>query len=692
MSHLVRWHSLIVPIGVVACVLVLMTPLPAWSLDVLLAANIAVALIVLLTAIQVKTPLEFSVFPSLLLATTLSRLVLNVATTRLILTQAPHAGLDAAGQVIRAFGEFVAGNQTVVGVVIFAIIVVIQFVVITKGATRISEVAARFALDGMPGRQMAIDADLNAGLIDEHEAQSRRELIGQQADFYGAMDGASKFVRGDAVAGIVITLINILGGLAIGTLQYGMSPAEAGSLFTRLTIGDGLVTQVPALFISLGAGLLVTRSSRPVDLPSVLLRQLFTRPQVLAVAAVFLGLLVFTRLPAVPLLVLGTGCGVLAYLASRHRPAEETNSDLSVSASVSPTVPAEKPIETFLAVEPMELEIGVGLLRLADPNRGGDLLAQITDVRRRMAAELGILLPKVRICDNMRLGNRGYRIKIAGDPISDGAVYPDRLLAIAHDGKAPQLPGRPAYDPASDRPAVWIDPSHVAEAKRERCTIVEATSVLAAHLRQVVRQNAGDLLTRDATKHLIDELKKTAPAVVEELIPDAMRLGDVQQVLKLLLEEGVPIRQLGLILETLGDHASSGATADVLAEFVRRRLARTICSRYRDEEGLVHAVTIDPSLEERILAGVRENEHGWSIRLTPQAIRDICTLIDKETEKLTRAGIAPVVLTSAEARPVLRQITAARLPRLVVLSYEEITRDTTVRSAGIVGEAAMAAA
>ncbi len=377
--------------------------------------------------------------------------------------------MDAAGQVIRAFGEFVAGNQLVVGLVIFSIIVVIQFVVITKGAGRISEVAARFTLDGMPGRQMAIDADLNGGLIDNQEAQRRRQEIHLQADFYGAMDGASKFVRGDAVAGLVITFINIVGGLFIGVVQGGMSLAEAGAVFTKLTIGDGLVAQIPALLISVAAGLLVTRSSQSVDLPREFLRQLFSRPQVLAVSAAFLGLLVFTRLPALPLLTIGAGCAGLAYILSRPAALQPEPEKPEAAAEEAPKA-AEKRIEDYLAVDPLEVEIGVGLIRLADPKRGGELLNQITDVRRQLAAELGVVLPKVRIRDNLRLDRRNYRIKVAGNSVAEGCVHPDKLLVLTPDGDPSGLPGEPACDAASGRMGCWIDPDQLelAQAQRRR--------------------------------------------------------------------------------------------------------------------------------------------------------------------------------------------------------------------------------
>jgi flagellar biosynthesis protein FlhA len=613
-------------------------------------------------------------------------LVLNVASTRLILTQAPTDQLDAAGQVIRAFGEFMAGDHTGVGLVIFLIITVIQFVVITKGAGRISEVAARFALDGLPGRQMAIDADLNAGLIDEHEAQRRRQEIAQQADFYGAMDGASKFVRGDAVAGLLITLINIAGGLVLGVWEGGMSLAEAGAVFTKLTIGDGLVTQVPALLISLAAGLLVTRSSRSVDLSSEFLRQIFSRPQVLAVAAVFLVLLVFTRLPALPLLTIGAGCGGLAYVLSRKPRVQGTDEKAEAAATETSKPLAEKRIEDYLAVDPLEVELGVGLIRLADPKRGGDLLNQVGEVRRQLAAELGVLLPKVRIRDNMHLDRHHYRIKVSGNPVADTVVQPDRLLAVVNEGGTTAVTGGPTHDPATDRPAVWISPDQLDQAQRHGCTVCEATTVIANHLRRVVRQYAADLLTRDATKHLIDEARKTAPTVVEELIPQALKLGEVQQVLQRLLREGVPIRPLEVILEALGDYAAQSRDPVLLTELVRQRLARSLSSRYRDSERRLRVVTLDPTLEDRVLAGLQHSERGLAVRLSPQTVQSLCEWIGREVAALIRAGHPPVVLVSPEIRAGLKQITASRLPHLVVLSYDEITTDTIVESARIVRE------
>jgi flagellar biosynthesis protein FlhA len=681
---LARWQEFILPAAIIASVLVIVVPLPPGLMDLLLSANICLSVLTLLTTIYVATPLEFSIFPTLLLAVTLGRLVLNVATTRLILTRAGSQGMMAAGGVIQSFGQFVAGDEIVVGFIIFVIILVIQFVVITKGATRISEVAARFALDGMPGRQMAIDADLNAGVIDEKEAQRRRNEITRQADFFGAMDGASKFVRGDAIAGLVITLINILGGLTIGVLQDGMSLRESSSLFTMLTIGDGLVSQVPALLISLAAGLLVTRSSNQTNLPREFLGQLFSRPQAIAVTAAFLGLLIFTSLPKLPLAVLATSCvGLATTLRRRERQEIEA---AEAKAKAEERKPASEKIEDYLAVDPMELEIGVGLIRLADPKRGGDLLERIQRVRQNVAAELGIILPKVRIRDNMRLDQDQYRIKIADMPVAEGRVMPGLLLAMESPLTTARIDGIATKDPAFGAAALWIDPRDRDRAEMNGYTVVEPGSVLATHLTEVVRKHADEILTRDATRHLVNQLKETSPAVVDELIPGVLKLAEVQQILQMLLRERVPIRHLGPILETLGDYAPRTKDPVLLTEYVRHRMARVICTKYRDETGRMYVVTLDPALEDRIRAGIEHTERGMFIRMSPQAVEKTCQLIAKEIEKLVLAHHPPILLVSPQIRAGLKQMTTGQLPNLVVLSYNEITRDTQIEALGLVAD------
>jgi flagellar biosynthesis protein FlhA len=679
-----RGQDLVLPLAIIASVLVILVPLPPPLLDVLLSANIALSVIVLLTTIYVRMPLDFSIFPTVLLATTLARLVLNVATTRLILTHGGKDKLDAAGGVVTAFADFVAGDgKIVVGLVIFVIIVVIQFVVITKGATRISEVAARFALDGMPGKQMAIDADLNAGIIDEKEAQRRREEITQQADFYGAMDGASKFVRGDAIAGIVITLINIIGGLIIGVAEHGMPISEAAAVFTRLTIGDGLVSQVPAFLVSLAAGLLTTRSTQKSNLPSQFVTQLFSRPQALAVTGAFLAILVTTDLPRMPLMMLGAACFGMSRMLTQN----QAKLQAAITSEADKKPPAEERIEDYLTVDPMEIEVGVGLIRLADPKRGGDLLQRIQRVRQSVAAEIGIIMPKVRIRDNMRLDPQEYRIKIADMVVAQDRVEPSLMLAIDSGATSGVIDGLPTKDPAFGAEARWIIPARKDEAEMYGYTVVEPGAVVATHMTEVCRRHADEILTRDAMKHLIDELKQSHPTVVGELVPGVMSLAEVQAVLHLLLREQISVRQLGVILETLGDWAPRTKDPILLAEYVRHRLARQICTRYRNPEGQLHVIALDPALEDRIRAGFEHSERGLFIRMSPQAVESTCQAIANQLAKLTNAGHTPIVLVSPQIRAALKQLTENHLPQLVVLSFNEVTRDTQVVTLGLAADA-----
>ncbi len=655
-------------------------------MDLMLAANITVGVIVLLTTVYVASPMEFSVFPTLLLATTLARLVLNVATTRLILSEAGKSSSNGVGGVITAFGEFVAGDRVEIGLIIFVIIVVIQFVVITKGATRISEVAARFALDGMPGRQMAIDADLNAGLIDEHEAQRRRDEVSRQADFYGAMDGASKFVRGDAIAGIFIMVINIGGGLYIGTIRDGLGLAEAASLFTKLTIGDGLVSQVPALFISLAAGLLVTRSAKKSNLPQEFLQQLLGNSRALVIAGVFLMLMMTTNLPSIPLGTLGAGCIGMAVMMTRQAKQREVAKELEeVAQKEAEAAPPVKRPEDYLAIDPMELSLGLGLLSLADPARGGDLMERINGVRNRIAADIGLVLPKVRVRDNMELGENEYEIRIGGARVARGMVRPGQLLAIDSGMTTGAIEGEQTRDPTFGQPAVWIDSVRREQAAIYGYTLAEPGAVLITHLQWVVGKYADELLTRDATKHLIDELKAVSPAVVDELIPGMMKLADVQNVLQALLREDVPIRQLGIILETLGDHAGRLKDPIWLVERVRHRLARTISTRYRDARDCLHVVALSPGLEDIISEGVEHTDRGMMVRMKPEQVEQISNQIRDAVRQLVTLGHPPVLLVDPRVRPAVRHLTQASIPEMRILSYNEVTQDTTIESVGIAG-------
>jgi flagellar biosynthesis protein FlhA len=684
-----RYRDAIVPIGIISCIVVILVPLSPALLDLLLSANIALAVVILLTTIYVSTPLEFNIFPAMLVATTLSRLVLNLATTRLILTRDGSAGATAAGQVIEAFGEFVAGDRLEVGLILFVIIFLINFIVITKGATRIGEVAARFALDGMPGRQMAIDADLAAGAIDEKEAQRRREEVTRQADFYGAMDGASKFVRGDAIAGIAITLINLVGGLYMGYTYFGMTIAESAQVYSKLTIGDGLVSQVPAFLISLAAALLTTRSTQKSDFSGEFIRQIFSKPPALIVSGVFLCLLVFTQLPALPMLTMGGGCIGLALLMQRQTKEEEKRIlQRKQESDQQQKVVPEKKVEEYLEVDPLRLELGARLIVLADPNRGGDLMKRISTVRATLATEMGILLPMVRIKDRMSLPETKYELSMSGNRIASGFLRPDKLLAIDKGLTLGSIEGEETTDPAFGRRAFWIEPRHRQQAEMYGFHVVECGAVLATHVQETARKHADELLTREVSKQLIDQLKKSNATVVDELIPGVLRLSDVQQVLQNLLREDIPIRQLGMILETLGDYAHRIKDPLWLTEYVRHRMARTISHRYRDESGTLRVITLDPMMEDRIAAGTEQTERGIFIRMPPEGIAKACAKIAEQLKKLDAIGRPRCVLVSPKIRLALRQMTQESISDLRVLSYNEVARDTNIESVGMVSDEA----
>ena len=675
--------GLVFPVLLVLSVLVVIVPVPPMVLDLLLAANITASVVILLTTVFVAKPLDFSVFPSLLLIATLARLVLNVASTRLILTRAATHETRAAGEVIEAFAKFVAQDQLMVGLILFAIVVVIQFVVVTKGATRLSEVAARFALDGMPGKQMAIDADLNAGHITANEARSRRAEIAAQADFHAAMDGAGKFVRGDALAGILITLINIVGGLIVGIVQHGMAPARAVEVFTMLTIGDGLVTLIPGFLIALAAALLATRSSSESNLSRDMIGQTVREPAALYLASVTLIALAFTGLPMLPLLVLGVGCGLVGESLRRQRQLAETvhSQQAAVAEQQRSTKPTARP-EDQLLVEPIELELGFRLIRLANPEAGGDLLDRVTNLRHRIAQELGIILPKVRIRDNLLVKERGYQIKLRGVMIASGEVQPDGLLAVDTGFVSGELSGTAVEEPASHRAAKWIDVTQADRARELGYKIVEPANVVVAHLADVVRSHADELLTREHVHQLLDNLRQTSPKVVEELVPALLKPSQVHQVLGNLLCERVPVRDLETILETLGDHADRTRDTTLLTEFARQALSRTICQPYRDAAGTLHAITLDPALEDILADGYESTERGPIIKLTPQVIEGVAHELSRQMKRLVRAGHPAVVVCGAKARRGVRHITAGPLPKLAVLSLNEIPRETRLESHG----------
>jgi flagellar biosynthesis protein FlhA len=682
------------PLGLIGAVLALVVPVSPSLLDLLLAANVAAAVLILLQTVQVRRPLEFSVFPALLLTTTLARLVLNVASTRLILTEAPLAGVEAAGGVIATFGEFVAAGSPYVGGVVFAILVAIQFLVITKGATRISEVAARFALDGLPGRQAAIDADLASGLLSPAEARERRHELVRQADFYGAMDGASKFVRGDAVAGLLITGINIVGGLAIGVLGEGMPLAEAVALYTTLTIGDGLVSQVPALLISLAAGLIVTRSSTDSDLPSEAVEQMAAHPLPLAAAAGFLMILGLVGFPTLPMFALAGVCGAAAWwLANRSTSAPQTGTGAVVTplgagarsgTSPTPAAPppvAPSPLERHLHVEPLELDLGVSLVRLADPAAGGDLLERVTQLRERIASDLGFILPKVRIQDDLRLDPREFRIKLRGVPETSGTVYTDALLAVNDGFVAGPLTGLDGIEPATGRSGVWIDASQAEEGRRLGYRLLPPQVVILQQLEQVVRRRAAELLTREHVHDLLKHLRRRTPHLVEELVPARLTGGDIHRVLAELLEDGIPIRDLETILETLGDAVARHPRALIpeLASDVRAALRRTIAQRFADSRGVLHLIHLEIGEDARLPDDLELLTTFHPDRTSRERLVPWLAPLAAALERLTATGHPPVVLCRSECRTAVRDLLRSSDIRAVVLSPRDLPREQAIK-------------
>jgi flagellar biosynthesis protein FlhA len=689
-----RYSSLAAPIAIVAMLAVIIVPMPAFIMDVLIGTNLALSAIVLLTTLYIKSPLDFSVFPSLLLATTLFRLVLNVASTRLILSAdaaTPQEVTGVAGGFIETFGHFVTGGSIVVGTIIFIILIVVQFVVITKGATRISEVAARFTLDGMPGKQMAIDADLNAGTINETQARQRREAIAREADFYGAMDGASKFVRGDAVAGIIITLINVLGGFAIGVWEKGWPMVDTMEAFTRLTIGDGLTSQIPAFTIAIASGLIVTRSGSRADLGDELTDQLTSQPITLAITSGFLALMAFAGLPTGPMLAMSAGLGTLAWYNHRATKAKVSAEKAAESAKKTADA-APPPVEKLLNVDTMELEIGYGLVKLVDTKQGGDLLARISGIRRDTAVELGLVVPPVRIRDNMQLQSNDYHIRIRGNVVARGTVYPGKFMAIDNglaDRNALISEGIKTREPAFGMDAWWIDAVSRTRAELANFTVVEASLVLATHLTEVIKSHAEELLTREETSNLITQLKEKSPKLVEEVVGTVVKAGELQKVLQNLLRERVPIRDLETILETLGDWGTRTKDLDVLTEYTRNALRRTICTQYAQSDPAggatrLYCVTLDPAVEDLINGYIDRSASGTSVSIPPSVANRVNTSVLAELQKLIAAGHHPVLLASPQVRASVRKMLEPYLPNVAVLGYNEIVKGVEVESLGLV--------
>jgi len=681
-SHMVRnpflkkfftQSDVMLGVGIIFIIVMMIIPIPTFLVDLLLALNIALTLVILLTTIYNLEPLEFSVFPGLLLVMTMFRLALNITTTRLILSE------GYAGNIIEAFGGFVIGGNYVVGVIIFTILVIINFVVITKGSGRIAEVAARFTLDAMPGKQMAIDADLNNGIIDEDEAKERREKITKEADFYGAMDGAAKFVRGDAVAGILITFINILGGFAVGILQLGMTWGEALSTFTTLTVGDGLVSQLPALMISTSAGIIVSRAAARTNLGEDVTTQLFTQHRALYIVAGVLAFFAFVPgLPFIPFMSLSILSFLLARVvmtSTREQKAEET------AREAAEAKPSEERVEDMLYLDPLEVQIGYGLIPLVDPDQGGDLLDRITMLRKQFATELGIVIPPIRIRDNVQLKPNQYFFIIRGNEVGSGEVMVGYYLAMNPGDAIGEIEGIDTEEPTYGLPAKWITPAQKDRAELNNWTVIEPSAVLATHLMETLRLNAHRILSRESVQSLLDNLKRDNKTVVEELVPAALSVGQVQKVLHNLLSEGISIRDLVSILETLGDYANMTKDPELLTEAVRSSLGEAIAARYQDESGTINAVTLDPHLEQMMNEGVAQAaQKGEQYILPPDVFRAVYQKLIDISEDIKRTGREMILITAPNVRRFLRKFVEPFLPQAAVLSYSELPPKVQINS------------
>lgn len=664
--------------GVLIVMALLLIPLPPFMLDILLALNITISVLTLLIALYLLTPLDFSSFPTILLITTLFRLGLNVASTRLIL------GQGYAGNIIESFGSFVIQGNYIVGFIIFLILVIINFIVIIKGSTRIAEVTARFTLDALPGKQMSIDADLNAGYIDEETARKRREALTREADFFGSMDGAAKFIRGDAIAGLIISAINILGGFAIGILQMNMEFAEAAGKFTILTIGDGLVSQIPSLLISVAAGLVVTRSASSNQLDMELGKQYGYKPKPLFIVSGVLFLIaIMPGFPFIPFFILSVVTGGLGYLRYRQiqkeklqKKEEEETKQLEAAAK-----PQETPVEESLKIDPIELELGYNLISLVDENQGGDVFKRITNIRKQLAQDLGIILPPVRVRDNLQLEPEEYVIKIRGNEIARNFLYPNLMLAMNPGSAEGKLDGIQVTEPVFGLPATWISYNERESAELRGFTVVEAATVLSTHLTELLKRNADKLLTRQEVKKLVDNLESTQKVLLDEMQSEGLNLSIIQKVLQNLLIEGIPIRDLPRILESLLDYFKVTKNVDVLTEYVRHNLSETIKKLYQDDKGVVHVIALDPNIEDMMTQQLQSNNQlaiSSSLGLPPAVIQNVNQSLSDAIDEVTILGHMPVVICSAQVRPYFFRMVHSQYPMVAVISYTELPADTDI--------------
>ncbi len=666
-------------VGIIGIVLMLVIPINVHVLDFLLIINISLALTMLLVAMNTKDALQFSIFPSLLLITTLFRLGLNVSTTRNILAEAE------AGRVVETFGSFVAGGNIAVGFIVFLILVIVQFIVITKGSERVAEVGARFTLDAMPGKQMSIDADLNSGLINEQQARDRRKKIEQEADFYGAMDGASKFVKGDAIASIIIVIINLIGGFIIGITMMGFSFGEAIERYSILTIGDGLVSQIPALLISTAAGLIVTRAASEDNLAADITAQIFSYPRLLyIVAGTILGLGLFT--PIGPLATVPTAAviGFAAFRMDQMMKKKVIENEQMVEEQQIEEVRSPESIINLLQIDPIEFEFGYGLIPLADQQQGGDLLDRIIMIRRQCALEIGMVVPVIRIRDNIQLRPNQYVMKIKGNTVARGELLLNHYLAMSPGVDDESITGIETIEPAFGLSALWIDEVMKDRAEMSGYTIVDPPSVVATHLTEVIKRHAHELIGRQETKALIDNVKQTYPAIVDELIPNVLSIGDIQKVLAKLLKEKVSIRDLVTIFETLADYGTYTKDPDILTEYVRQSLSRQITLQHSSSGEALRVVTIGPTLERKIAESVQQSEQGSYLNLDPTSSQTIVQKIAEQASKLAQTGSTPIVLTSPTIRMYLRQLLERAMQDVTVLSYSELEPNIEIQSVGVV--------
>lgn len=678
-----RPREFVVAGGLIAILVVMVIPIPTFLLDVLLSFSIMLSLIILMVSILMLSPLDFSVFPSLLLLVTLVRLSLNVASTRIILLHG-NEGPGAAGQVIQSFGSFVVGGNYVVGAVIFIILVIINFIVITKGSVRTSEVAARFTLDAIPGKQMSIDADLNAGLITEEEARTRRRNLEREADFYGSMDGAIRFVRGDAIAGILITLINVVGGFAIGVFQQDMGIGDAAKVYTLLTIGDGLVTQLPALVVSTAAGLVVTRATTDKNLPNELIQQMTNNPAAFLIAGVVLFVFgLIPGLPHFPFFFMALLAALVNYRLFKNSQKKEKIQKKKIEAEKK--IPAPERVESILPLDIMELEVGYELIPLVDADRNGELLDRIKSVRRQFALEMGFIVPPLHIRDNLQLKPSEYAILIKGVEVTRGSVMVGKFLAMSPGKTEQELSGVKTQEPTFGLPAIWINASAKQEAQVAGYTVVDPATVITTHIKETIKRNAHDLLGRQEVQALLDKFKETNPKVIEELIPNLMSLGKLQKVLQNLLKEQVSIRDLRTILETLADYAPKIDDQDMLTEYVRQALARPISKQYVAKDGSLSVLTLDKQVEEIIQGSIQKTDINSFLALEPTVAEKILLKIKEAVETVTpRTETVPVLLASPFVRIYLRRLTERFLPDLVVLSHNEVVSTVQIKTLKVV--------